>query len=632
MRKILSAATFLATVAMSADAQSPPATFVPVASEPTQTTTFSPDSEATATSTTASLASADLALAESEIALARQETAVPTQDASLIATLLDEATTRLQDARARLQGEATDAPVPVATRPLATPSSASIPAPVTPATASPAPASPSETVSAPASPSQAAPGPASLSAATPAPPSPSEAVSAPASPSQTALGPASLSAAAPAPASPSEAVSAPASPSQAAPGPASLSAATPAALPAAPTAAAVCSSLPSVQTLLPCGPLHTAGSQVVDQQNRPVRLNCTAWWGDLANPDQQMLTLVTAGFNCLRVSYFNRTIADDLAMIDAAVASAAKLSVRIIVNNHANEGDGNCVAQQANGLWYDKGGASNGTDGCGATGRVDDVKWISDWVSVARHYKGNDTIAGYDLWNEPTNYGKGSNWGSGDINHDIRLAYQRAGNAIQAVDSDKLIIAEGSQQYPDAPEGDLRPIPQAPVVLTVPNKVVYSVHEYPTAVSGAANSSGAPYIERMNAVWGYLITQNIAPVWVGECGASMASADETAWADTLTSYLNGSAPGGLTIPAGGQGVGTDWWMWSNCDSCGNPNGALMADRTTPRPEQSAVYSKMVQRPLAGASAAGVTSAAFAAQATILSATALPSPAPAAAAP
>jgi hypothetical protein len=39
----------------------------------------------------------------------------------------------------------------------------------------------------------------------------------------------------------------------------------------------------------------------------------------------------------------------------------------------------------------------------------------------------------------------GSTWGDGDVQHDIRLAYERAGNAILAVAPQVLIVAEGVQ-------------------------------------------------------------------------------------------------------------------------------------------------------------------------------------------
>jgi hypothetical protein len=52
--------------------------------------------------------------------------------------------------------------------------------------------------------------------------------------------------------------------------------------------------------------------------------------------------------------------------------------------------------------------------------------------------------------NEPSVYShrkgfSGSTWGDGDVQHDIRLAYERAGNAILAVAPQVLIVAEGVQ-------------------------------------------------------------------------------------------------------------------------------------------------------------------------------------------
>lgn len=90
-----------------------------------------------------------------------------------------------------------------------------------------------------------------------------------------------------------------------------------------------------------------------------------------------MLAATVAGFNCFRVSYFNRSIDADLAIIDKTVAVAGWLGLRVIINNHANEGiAGGCNAQQANGLWYDKGGVSDGTDWCGTPGTVDERRDI----------------------------------------------------------------------------------------------------------------------------------------------------------------------------------------------------------------------------------------------------------------
>ncbi|HEX2817074.1 MAG TPA: cellulase family glycosylhydrolase [Phenylobacterium sp.] len=375
--------------------------------------------------------------------------------------------------------------------------------------------------------------------------------------------------------------------------------------------------------------MSVAASQIVDQSGQPVRLDCIAWWPGYANPNQMMLTIVAAGFNCVRISYFNATLSSDLAAIDQAVQQAAAVSVRVIINNHANEGEGNCNSQQANGLPFDSGPGTNNTDGCGATGTVTATKWVSDWVRVATRYKGNDAVSGYDLWNEPLEIPGGSTWGDGSVS-DLRALYQQAGNAIQAVDSDKLIICEGPILWAPLYQADLSHVASAPVVLNRPNKVVYSVHEYPSDIGGEPNDSGDAYVQQMNQAFGYLITQNIAPVWVGELGASLDGtagsnlADEQAWAATIVPYLNGTTPGGLKIPAGGQGLGTDWWALTSCPSnCGGPDGALESDMTTLKQQQAAIYSQFVQAPLAGASRSGATSASFSAQTAIVSATAFP---------
>ena len=74
----------------------------------------------------------------------------------------------------------------------------------------------------------------------------------------------------------------------------------------------------------------------------------------------------------------------------------------------------------------------------------------------------------------------------------------------------------------------------------------------------------------------------------------MASAQSKAWAATIVPYLNGNGPGSLHIPPAGQGVSTDWWAWGNLPGQ-KPNGTLLGDWHTPRPEQLAVYSRFRQR-------------------------------------
>lgn len=353
--------------------------------------------------------------------------------------------------------------------------------------------------------------------------------------------------------------------------------------------------------MLPAGPLSTKGSQIVDQNGNPVRIASVGWFA-FGNISQQVSQIKAAGFNCVRVEWFNRTLTNNLATIDKIVAACAPIGLRVILDNHANEGLGQCVAQQANGLWYDVGGASNGTDGCGTAGTVSDAKFLQDWVTVAQHYKGNSTIIGYDLRNEPLAYNGMCTWEAGNANpdHNIRYMYERVGNAIHAVDTDKLIICEGPQNYSQnfaktgpAPWGDLSVANSLPVRLNVPNKVVYSVHDYPAEIAGFATDSGSQKVQMMNKCWGYLVSQNIAPVWIGEMGSNMQSTGSKAWAQTLTDYMNGNlgAQGAPIFTGNQQPISGDWWAWGNFDG-ENPIGTLDSTGKL-RPEQQAVWSKIL---------------------------------------
>jgi hypothetical protein len=76
-------------------------------------------------------------------------------------------------------------------------------------------------------------------------------------------------------------------------------------------------------------------------------------------------------------------------------------------------------------------------------------------------------------------------------------------------------------------------------------------------------------------------------------GSSMLTPGSRAWAATLVTYLNGTAPGGLQVPPGGQGVGTDWWAWGYLGN-DNPNGTLEVDWRTLKPRQAAVYRRLAQ--------------------------------------
>lgn len=352
--------------------------------------------------------------------------------------------------------------------------------------------------------------------------------------------------------------------------------------------------------LLSSGPLYTEGNQIVDAAGIPQRLACVGWnGGNSVKPglsglnrvsyQATMSDMVRLGFNCTRVLTSARGVLDDtggyLGLLDRVIDYAGTIGLRVIVDMHNDEGGhsarDNWGTAPPNGLWYDKGGASDGTDGGGNTGTIADADFQAAWVKLAARWKDKPAILGYDLINEP--HSGRTTWGGYDgaagSDTDIRAMYMRVGDAIHAIDPRPLIVAEGVQNYrAGAYEGDLRGVARWPVALKTPRKVVYSPHVYPAEVSDVPKDYGPKWIDRMNLLWGYLVKENIAPIFVGECGDWLATPDSQAWASAFVAYVNGKAPGGPAIAAGKQGISWSWWDWGTSENEGKaPDFGVLTD-------------------------------------------------------
>lgn len=364
---------------------------------------------------------------------------------------------------------------------------------------------------------------------------------------------------------------------------------------------------------LPSGFLSTSGNQIVSGSGANVRLACIGYNEPTGNYNSDMSIMRNLGFNCARYPWYDKTLS--LTTMDQIVAAAAANNIRIIFDHHGNEADSACLGQQSNGLWYDLNGGSqnntNNTDGCGATGTITYAAFKTNWVNIATHYANNATVIGMDLHNEASivtgQTVANLSWGaSTDPGVDMQAMCQDVGTAIHAANAGVLVICEGLINYtstlangspnPIAGLMDLSGVTAHPV--SIANKVVYSIHEYPTSISGVTPDSGGTHIAAMNATWGYLETNNTAPVFVGEMGASLDNsngqlADEQAWATTLTNYINGlsGGTGGPVFSGTKQAVSTDWWTFGYL-SGQVPNGILNADNT-PKSGQQAYWSTLL---------------------------------------
>jgi len=344
--------------------------------------------------------------------------------------------------------------------------------------------------------------------------------------------------------------------------------------------------------------LHTDGNQIVDAHGNTVRIAGVSWFGletDTFSPHglwarnwQDMMDQMKAeGFNTIRLPYSNElfdagstpngiefSINPDLVglnglqIIDKVVDYAEEIGLRVFLDHHRSDAG---AGPNGNGLWYQA--------------EYDEERWIADWVMLAERYAGRPTVMGADLHNEP--HGPAT-WGTGDLATDWRLAAERAGNAIQAVNPELLILVEGIQFYEDGSSywwgGNLERAGEYPVRLDVENRLVYSPHAYPDSVFSQPWFSDVNYPNNLPAIWddawGYLFRENVAPVLLGEFGSRLETTIDTQWVDSVISYLDGDfdLDGTRDLAAEQLGMGWTWWSWN--PNSGDTGGILQDDWTT----------------------------------------------------
>jgi endoglucanase len=353
------------------------------------------------------------------------------------------------------------------------------------------------------------------------------------------------------------------------------------------------------------GYLHTSGSQIVDAAGKPVRLTGLNWFGgETSNQTFHGLwsrgyrsvidQVVGLGYNTLRVPYSNDIFrpgaavnsidytknADlkgrsPLQVLDTVIKYAGSKGMRVILDRHRPDSN----AQSA--LWYTSG--------------TPESTWIADWKSLAAHYKGNSTVIGADLHNEPHNDkgSAGSCWGCGDVKRDWRLAAERAGKAIQGVNPDWLIIVEGVDSVPGAQVegwwgGNLSGAAKYPVRLSVPNKLVYSAHDYANSVFHQKWFDDPKFPKNLPAhwdkQWGYLIKKKTAPVLLGEFGSTLADPQDTVWLKALMAYL------------GKGSTGASFTYWALNPNSGDTGGILNDDWTTVNRAKQDILQPYLARP------------------------------------
>jgi len=192
----------------------------------------------------------------------------------------------------------------------------------------------------------------------------------------------------------------------------------------------------------------------------------------------------------------------------------------------------------------------DGADGSPISSTYTKAQWIATWTMLANRYKGIPNVIGADLHNEPHNH-DWPTWAG--------LAEECA-NALHQVAPGWLVFVEGVGTYNGRNYwwgGQLGGVLTRPVRIGKQNKLVYSAHDYGQSVGtqpwlATAAQPVAGYPNNLPAVfqaaWGFILEQNIAPVWVGEFGghfgidsggtAKPNAELEKQWAIQLMNYLN----------------------------------------------------------------------------------------------
>ena len=223
------------------------------------------------------------------------------------------------------------------------------------------------------------------------------------------------------------------------------------------------------------------------------------WWG-------QFYPLNNVSNGSFRSDAFNR--------LDWLVNACAARGLYVILDMHGAVGgqsNSDSTGQQNSNQYW-----SNGNNQ-GNTAYL--------WWQIANHYKGNGTVAGYDLLNEPF---------GGPSSDAIISAYKSLYNTVRSADPDHMIIVEGTwgnwnwSMLPDP----------ASVGWT---NVVYSMHEYQYNASQAQVQQGA--VNQVNDFNNHA-SYNV-PGYIGEFNDFGYGAGT--WQQSVSAYNN---------------AGLSWTFWS----------------------------------------------------------------------
>ncbi|MBR5682839.1 MAG: cellulase family glycosylhydrolase [Ruminococcus sp.] len=335
--------------------------------------------------------------------------------------------------------------------------------------------------------------------------------------------------------------------------------------------------------------LHAKGSRLYDMNGNEVWLtganwfgfNCTEcsphylWNGDI---DDMVKDIADHGVNVLRLpvstellynwmegdpnpigsikpssdpSYpFNMDLimsdghtANSMELFDVLLAKCKKYGVKAFIDIHSPESNN---AGHNYGLWYGK----SFKDHSGKNVEVTTDLWIETLAWCADHYKGDDTLIGFDLKNEPhSKYGGApidAIWDDSDAPNNWKKAAQDCADAILAKNPNALIIIEGVEGFEGHGAwwgGNLRGVAKYPVMpKSGTSQIVYSPHDYGPIVSDQTWFN-KDFTEKTLLddywydTWAYLVDKDMYPLLIGEWGGRLDGGKNEQWLGLLRDYM-----------------------------------------------------------------------------------------------
>jgi endoglucanase len=296
-------------------------------------------------------------------------------------------------------------------------------------------------------------------------------------------------------------------------------------------------------------PLSVRGVQIVDAAGKPVRLAGVNWGGahqdglvpaglDKLHRDEIAQRIVNFGLNHVRLTFALGTFVNKNGSPKTGSADAARLAANsdlggltpwavyqavtesltaaglaVVPNCQLMYPGWCCSDDDCNGLWYN--------------GNWPASTFTSTWLMVAQRFAGHPLVIGYDLKNEPrpamiSGTKVTPTWGTGNTGAhptDIQQLYSDTASQMRAADPAKLFFCEGLKYATDLKGAKAHPV--------TGSNVVYSMHDYPWF--HPSGQSQADYFAAMDSNGGYLVTQGIAPLWIGEFGTDTRTVTTSDW-------------------------------------------------------------------------------------------------------